>query len=103
MQIMLFIFSTIGLTHIVVDGKIFEPIRNIAHRVLPNFLSYLFSCYVCSGFWIGMFCGWACFTKINEWQILMAGFSSSFLANFAAMVFNLIESHTTFNMPQDTK
>ena len=102
MEILLYIVAVIGFTHIVVDGKIFEPIRNLANKILPEFISTVLSCYQCSGFWIGLICGWACFPGINPFQIVMAGFGGSFLANFAAILFNYIESRTMISLPDES-
>lgn len=101
MEILLYIAAVIGFTHIVVDGKIFEPIRDLSKKILPEFLSSILDCFQCSGFWIGLICGWACFPGINPYQIAMAGFGGSFLATFSQIVFNFLESHTTFVLPDE--
>ena len=75
---LIFCMATVGLTAILVDGKIFAPFRerlenhvraqeerqqaNIVHggkkrRTWSSFLLDILSCYQCCGFWSGLFCG----------------------------------------------
>jgi len=75
---LIFCMATVGLTAILVDGKIFAPFRerlenrvraqeerqqaNIARggkkrRTWSGFLLDILSCYQCCGFWSGLFCG----------------------------------------------
>lgn len=98
MQIILFIFACIGATHIIVDGQIFEPIRNLAKKYLPNKMYYMFECYQCAGVYAGWLCGALVFTDVSIWQILACGFAGSFLANFAAMTMNYLEAQTIINI-----
>jgi len=75
---LLFCMGSIGLTAILVDGKIFQPFREMLERnvamaterfekmrnrpsVMPRtwsgFLLAILTCYQCCGFWSGLFCG----------------------------------------------
>lgn len=49
MEILLFILSCYGLTQILCYGKIFEKIRPTEGK-----LGELFSCSMCTGFWVGV-------------------------------------------------
>ncbi|MCL2117553.1 MAG: DUF1360 domain-containing protein [Planctomycetaceae bacterium] len=75
---LIFCMATVGLTAILVDGKIFAPFRerlesrvhaqeerqqaNIVRggkkrRTWSGFLLDILTCYQCCGFWSGLFCG----------------------------------------------
>ena len=75
---LIFCMATVGLTAILVDGKIFAPLRErLEHRVhaqeerreasiarggkkrrtWSGFLFEIITCYQCCGFWSGLFCG----------------------------------------------
>ena len=75
---LIFCMATVGLTAILVDGKIFSPFRewlesrvhvqeerqqaNIVRdgkkrRTWSGFLLDILTCYQCCGFWSGLFCG----------------------------------------------
>jgi hypothetical protein len=55
---MLFILSIIGwsITSILVNGSIFDPLRNYLIVKTP-FFAKLMTCVQCSGFWVGAFIG----------------------------------------------
>jgi hypothetical protein len=94
MNLILFILGTIGLTNIIVDSSLFQPIRawakgEIALREAANIFIHpkfgkLLSCYQCCGVWAGWMVGLLLF---SEWQfIFVAGFASSFLSELAAKI-----------------
>jgi len=76
----IFILAVIGATHIVVDGVIFEPVRNWIGKHLPKKIHELFTCPQCFGFWMGMFFG-ALMISTNPIMIFACGCAGSFLAN----------------------
>jgi hypothetical protein len=54
-EFLLFCFATIGLTLIIVQGVIFQPLREkLSNNKLIN---QVMNCLVCCGFWCGFFCG----------------------------------------------
>ena len=77
----LFVLSTIGLTGLVVDSKIFSPVRTFLKSKLPASIYQVFECYQCSGTWFGFFCGYW-FLSSNVVTILLCGAAGSFLAGF---------------------
>jgi hypothetical protein len=85
-EVILFIVSSIGLTHILIDGSIFEPLRNFVIKYLPKYISSGFTCYMCLGFWMSMVCAWLVFDDINIKQILACGFAGSFLSMLGAVI-----------------
>ncbi|MCL2349423.1 MAG: DUF1360 domain-containing protein [Planctomycetaceae bacterium] len=87
-RFLLFCMGSIGLTAILVDGKIFQPFREMLERnvaasaerfekmrnrpsVMPRtwsgFLLAILTCYQCCGFWSGLFCG--LFLTTGYWSL----------------------------------
>jgi hypothetical protein len=89
---LLFVFATIGLTLIIVDGSIFEPVRCILEKTLPEKVYDVFECYQCMGTWCGFLCGAMAF-GLNPVFIILSGFAGSFLAMFAGLILDKLESH----------
>lgn len=77
----MFVLATIGLANILVHGSILDHIK-IRGRSARKWMHYwewseaLFSCYECTGFWAGLFCGFLFFGS-SWWMILPAGFIGS--------------------------
>lgn len=112
-NILLFCFASIGFCHIMVDGVIFEPLREwlikqtsdtakiLSKEWWYGKISYVFSCYQCGGMYTGLFCGY--FIIVNplnvHWVIaivltFICGTASSFLSNLAAIYLTYLESQT---------
>jgi hypothetical protein len=102
MEILLFCLGTIGMTHILVDGSIFQWLRDLCDNWLPSYLSKLIHCYQCAGFWCGLFCGWIAFPQANGWQIFLTGCASSVLSNFMAIFLNFLEAKTIISLRDHT-
>lgn len=51
MWYLLFVF---GLTAILIEGKPTKPIRDLASKLGGKWGGYLFRCYQCLGFWVGL-------------------------------------------------
>jgi hypothetical protein len=103
MEIFLFFIGSIGLTHIIVDGSIFEWLRNFLVTYSPSFLGKLILCYMCVGFWVGLLSGWLCFETITWGQLLDAGGASSFSSMFASVFLNYLEARTIVSLSDDDK
>lgn len=127
MEIVLFFLGVIGLAHIIVDSVIAAPIREwfkepycpwffkwqegwkelfhdplgFVRKRLFTPIGHMTGCYQCSGFWCGLFLGWAVFSEATFWHVLAAGFSGSFIANGAAIFFNYLEAQTIVNLPPE--
>jgi uncharacterized BrkB/YihY/UPF0761 family membrane protein len=99
---LLFAFSVIGLTHIIIDGSIMSGFRNWITRFSDRNqwpkLKELFGCYLCCGTWCGFIMGWVWISN-NPFQIIACGFAGGFLANLAATVLNYLEANTIVNLP----
>lgn len=103
-EIILFICSAIGLSHIIVDSKFAEFFRNFVDSWFPASLSYMVHCYACSGFWAGVVCGSICFPLVG-WAtigyLLVCGWAGSFLSNFAAMYSNYLDAQSILNLSDE--
>ena len=84
LDFLLFVVASVGMTAILVDGKIFAPLREYLadhSRFLrekrerlnlrptwtfSEFLESIFSCYQCCGFWCGLFCGLLLITPVSD-------------------------------------
>ena len=53
MEILLIILVGYGISNIVVFGSLFEGFRNFTDTVSPNFFGKLFSCMMCTPWWVG--------------------------------------------------
>ena len=77
-----FAIATIGLTNIMVHGKILDVIglRPWLKENMPPEYFAVFECYECSGFWAGLICGLFFLHPHYWWMLPMAGFAGSVLA-----------------------
>ncbi len=96
MEILLFCIGTIGMTHIIVDGTIFKWLRDLFDTYLFESISGMIHCHQCTGFWCGLFCGWAVFSNITWWQIFVAGCASSILSLVVHKYVSYIEALTSY-------
>jgi hypothetical protein len=53
MELLVFILLSYGISNIIVFGSIFSGFRNYCDVVSPNFFGKLFSCMMCTPFWVG--------------------------------------------------
>lgn len=107
-EFLIFVFSTIGMTHILVDGSVMEPFRNfmksMAERLKSPKLGELIDCYLCTGTWCGFLMGAVWFVQVELSVVCLlkvfgCGCAGGFLSNLAAMVLNYLEAGTLVNMP----
>lgn len=100
METLLFIFATIGLTNILVHGKILDLIK-IKNRTIREWMhikdwsKQLFECYECSGFWGGLIVG-VFVVSYNPFIFISCGFAGSVLSQFYSEIVYLIRSKTDF-------
>jgi len=88
---LLFCLAVIGMTHILVDSKIMEPVDDWAKTRLPGTIHHaLFECFQCSGFWCGIVLG--VLIVSHDPRVLFAcGCAGSFLADLSESVFKYLE------------
>jgi len=77
-----FLLATIGLTFIVTQSKLFDPIRKFFGKIHKK-IEYLLNCPMCFGFWAGIICYELETHKID---FLLYGFISSFLSYLAYLL-----------------
>lgn len=102
MNLILFVLSTIGMTHVIVDGSIMQWFRDLVKDLtvrlnVPSFGGVV-DCYLCCGTWCGFLMG-AIWITHNPFQIFACGCAGGFLANCGAVLLNWIESATIVNLP----
>ena len=90
MNLLLFILAVIGLTHIVVDAEISEPVHAWIEPRCP-LAARIMDCYQCSGFWCGLALG-----PVVSWNPLVwvvCGCAGSFLAQLGWLVLDSLEKY----------
>ncbi len=99
-NVVLFVFGTIGLTHIIVDSSIMQKPRDWLRAILPTSVYKLFECYACCGAWLGFFCGWLCF-GFGFKEIFLSGMAGSFLSYASAVLLTYLEANAIVEVPKD--
>jgi hypothetical protein len=102
--LILFVLSTIGMCHIIVDGSIMEWFRNYLKEFctkigIPSFGGVV-DCYLCCGTWCGFFMGLVWISH-NPFQVFACGCAGGFLSNLAAVILNWVEASTMVNLPNE--
>jgi hypothetical protein len=85
------IFSSIGMTHIITGTSIFEKIRAKVFYYSPDFFGVLVGCPTCMGFWVGVFL--SLFFPIVQIYDL----SSEIITNSTVKLFALFFLHGCFS------
>ena len=95
--LILFIFATIGLTNIIVHGKILDNIglRSFLKKNLYSEIFELFDCYECTGFWSGVIMG-ATLISNDPLYFISCGFAGSVLSQFYSEFIFFLRSKTEF-------
>jgi hypothetical protein len=96
-EYVLFLLAAVGLTAVIVESKLFKPLRDFAERW--PWLHSLLTCYQCSGFWAGIIV--YPFVFGYDWAWPAGGLASSFLAVVAAATLNWLEANTVISLPSD--
>lgn len=102
-----FCLATIGLTNILVHGKIMDEIKVRGKSLREwleskHFTRELFSCYECTGFWAGMICG-CFFLPFGPALLLLpvCGFTGSMLGKTYTDIMFYLESKVEFTVGDD--
>lgn len=93
--LLLFGLASVGLTHILVDGKIFDWLRQSVKNI--SFLNDIFSCHQCMGFYAGLLCAAVLHSYIGVSvnlslvpMLLLLACAASFLAMFSRAVLDYL-------------
>ncbi len=96
-NLILFVLATIGLTNILIFGKIFSPVREWLTNNAPDYVNELFACYQCMGTWAGAFCG-AILLDHSIFGILMCAFAGSYISHTSALIHEWIEANSLVSL-----
>lgn len=94
----LFILGVIGMTHILVDSEIMEPVdgwvksKSDKHWLILYVHRALFECHQCSGFWCGVVLG-PMLVSFNPLVVFACGCAGSFLADLGKLLLDWLEHH----------
>lgn len=105
-----FVFICYGITSIVVQSKLFKPLREII-KTKSNFFGSLLSCMMCFSFWVGLFVvpvlafspTAILFGKINldlPSKIIFTIFDSAFISGVVYYI-NIIELYIESKLPDE--
>lgn len=105
---MIFLGVCGAITYILVSSKFFEGLRTLFEKKSPNFFGELINCYLCTGFWIGLFISFilnplnyllfgSIYVKIFFYPIFavfsgaLSSIFSYFIGNVLDLISNLVE------------
>ena len=100
-DIILFSLAVIGMSKLIIESKVFSPIRTGFNKILPETLYELFECHQCMGVWCGVFCGYLIWSPANFRLYIIAACAGSFLASFAYLVTEYLESKIVLFDPSE--
>lgn len=96
-----FALATVGLTNIIVDpATIMKPFRDFVDARMPKFVSNLFSCYQCSGTWVGFLCGYIIVSH-EPLTVFLCGMAGSYLSTMSAAYMNYLEAKSIIGVEED--
>jgi hypothetical protein len=90
-NLILFILGVVGMTHIIVDSEISEPIHAWIEPRLPA-VARAMDCYQCAGFWCGITLG-LMLLSYSPLVVFTAGCTGSFLAQLGWLVLDSLERY----------
>lgn len=90
MNLTLFVLGVIGMSHIVVDSEISEPVHEWI-KPRSRFLADLMDCHQCSGFWCGVLLA-SVLLSYNPLVCFAAGCAGSFLAQLGYWTLDALEA-----------
>lgn len=100
-RILIFMMATVGLTNIIVDpATIMQPVRDFIDRRFHPWLSKLFSCYQCSGTWVGFLCGYMIISREPEY-VFLCGMAGSYIATLSATYMNYLEAKSIVGVEEN--
>lgn len=98
----LYVIATIGLTNIIVHGKIMDVlgIRPRLKRYFSKKAYEFFECYECIGFWAGLLMGLVV-VSFNPFLFIPCAFGGACLGHFYVEVINYLRSVTLLPLGDD--
>jgi len=100
-EVTLFVLASIGMTDLIVESKIFSPIRWVFKKILPTPLYEVFECHQCMGTWCGLVCaamlwGWG-------WTLLLGACAGSFVGSLYFLISEVLESKIVYTFGDDNE
>tara|TARA_Y100000034_G_scaffold104648_1_gene131351 strand:- start:11926 stop:12276 length:351 start_codon:yes stop_codon:yes gene_type:complete len=95
-----FAFAVIGLTNVIVESSIAEPVREWWGKNTTEFFADAIECHQCVGWWSGLL-GSLIFFDLSFGFIITAiacAFAGSFLSSFEKVVRNYLVEHYLYIM-----
>ena len=93
---LVFIFAGVGITNLMVNAVIFNKIRDFLSQKSP-FLGKLFSCMVCSGFWVGVLL-WIINPVLFSAFSILAPFCAGGIISLASNFYDIITDYLIYNI-----
>ena len=98
-MLLLFVISTIGMSNILVHGKILDDdhlgLRSWLKRKLGKYKD-VFDCYECTGFWCGFFMGSLLISFWNPFVLIPCAFAGSGIMHAYIILTDFLQSKTDF-------
>lgn len=112
-SILMFVLSTVGMCHVIVDGSILQGFRNLvksaAKAIRLDHLGVIVDCYLCAGTWCGFLMGWVWIVSGNAHEMVPkvlevfgCGMAGGFMSNAAAVALNWVEANTLVHIPEES-
>lgn len=99
-MLVLFVMATIGLTNVITESSIAEPIRSWWKENTNAFFADAIECHQCVGWWSGLICS-VLFFNFSYMFIpfaLACAFAGSFLSSFEKVLRNYLIEHYLYIM-----
>lgn len=96
-----FVMATLGLTNVIVESTIGEPLREWWKKNTNEFVGEAIECHQCTGWWAGLFMSFLLFFHFSFSFVpvaLACAFAGSFLGYFEKVVRNYLVEHTVYTM-----
>jgi len=102
-MLIFFAFAAVGLTNVIVESTISEPIREFWKKNTSEFFGDAIECNQCVGWWSGLMCSILFFDFSFEFLPIMFGcaFAGSMLSSFEKVLRNYLIEHTVYIMCKD--
>lgn len=98
-ELILFALASVGMTNIIVESKIFQPVRWLLSVILPSSVYEVVECHQCCGTWCGFLCGYVLISS-NWLIVILCGCAGSLLASLTYNVRECLLSNTYEVLPQ---
>lgn len=99
-MLIFFVLATIGLTNVIAESTIAEPIRELWKKNTSEFFGDAIECNQCVGWWSGLICSVLFFDLSFGFIPIMFGcaFAGSFICSFEKVLRNYLVEHYLYIM-----